>query len=89
MKQVDRMRSKIKELQDARNAMSMRLMDTCAILAAIDAMLANSITSIQGEDGRRDNTIHTLACLALEKAREADSLSDDLEPMLNGLRLDA
>lgn len=78
--------NQIEQAQQVRNTMSMRLMDTRAILTAIEALLANSVIGFDGDEGCPGNAIHPLIILALEKAREADFLADDLEGCLLDIR---
>lgn len=80
------MENELNQLEQVRNAMSMRLMDTRAILTGIEALFANSVITFAGEDGHPGHAIHTLVILALEKACEADALADDLDGCLVALR---
>ncbi len=80
------MKNKLNQLEQVREAITMRLMDTRAILTATEALFANSVITFDGDNGHPGHAIHPLLILALEKAREADALADDLEECLLAIR---
>jgi hypothetical protein len=65
-----------------RNEMDLKITDTRAMLTAIEALFAHSAVEQAGGGGVRNHDIHYLVLIALDKAREAESLSDDLESAL-------
>lgn len=80
---------KLNQLIQTRNEMSKKLMDTCAVLTAIETLFHESVIVFDRDAPDCAQHLQTLILIALEKAREADSLSDDLDPILGGLRYDA
>ncbi len=76
------------KIEEARNEMSLKLMDVCNVLTAIEVMFSHSAITRE-KDGRVSgplDSVHGLVCLALEKACAADSLSDELENLLIAAR---
>lgn len=68
-----------------RDEMDLKLTDACVVLAAIEALFANNAIDEAGIQGRNIN-VHNLVIIALEKAREAEILSSDLEFAIRGWR---
>lgn len=70
--------------EQVRTELSLKLMDVRNVLTAIEIMFSHSAISLDcnGRVSGPFHSVHGLVCLALDKAREADSLSDDLEMLL-------
>lgn len=66
---------------EIRNEMDLKITDARAVLTAIEALYANSAV---GQGGVGNDDIHYLVLIALEKAREAETLSSDLEFAIRG-----
>lgn len=65
--------------QEIRDEMDLKLTDARAMLTAIEALFSNSAVEQAGRYGVCNSDIHNLVLIALDKAREAESLSSDLE----------
>lgn len=64
-----------------RNEMDQKLTDGRIVLEAIEALFANSAIDTAGVQGRSIN-VHGLILIALDKTREAETLSSSLEVAL-------
>jgi hypothetical protein len=69
--------------EEIRNEADMKLYDARTILSAIENLFACSAV---GEGGMANEEIHTLVLVALDKARQAETLIEELEPALWRLR---
>lgn len=69
----------IRTAQDIRDEMDLKITDARAMLAAIEALFAHSAVEQAGRYGVSNCDIHNLVLIALDKAREAESLISDLE----------
>lgn len=65
--------------------LSLKLIDTRALLTAIEAMIVDQRWGL-ADRGREMDGLHALIQIALEKAREAESLSDELEESMIAAR---
>lgn len=68
---------------EIRSEMDLKITDARAMLAAIEALFAHSAVDQDGY-GVSYCDIHNLVLIALDKAREAESLSADLEFAIRG-----
>ncbi|QLQ03230.1 MAG: hypothetical protein HZY77_10980 [Thiobacillus sp.] len=72
------MKNNLNQIQNLQTQMDLKLSAARTIMTAIDALFANSVIKIAGDDlGNED--IHTLVLIALDHAREAESMSAELE----------
>ena len=69
--------------EEIRNEADMKLYDARVILSAIENLFACSAV---GEGGMANEEIHILVLVALDKARQAETLIEELEPALWRLR---
>jgi hypothetical protein len=72
--------------QEIRAEMDLKITDTRAMLAAIEALFTNSAVELANGYGISYSDIHYLVLIALDKAREAETLSADLELAILELR---
>lgn len=71
--------------EQVRNEMDIKLTDARIVLEAIEALFANSAIHEAGIQGRTID-VHGLVMIALDKTREAENLSSDLEFTLREYR---
>lgn len=65
--------------EEIRNEADMKLYDARVVLSAIENLFASSAV---GEGGMANDEIHVLVLIALDKARQAETLIEELEPAL-------
>ena len=74
--------NEIRFAEDIRDEMDLEIMDARSLLTAIEALFANSAVGEGGGHCVNNNDIHCLVLIARDKARKAESLSNDLEVAL-------
>jgi hypothetical protein len=72
--------------REIRNEMDLKITDTRAMLAAIEALFANSAVAQATGYGISYSDIHNLVLITLDKARAAETLSAELEFAILHLR---
>lgn len=72
------MKTNLNQIKNLQSKMDLKLSAARTVMTAIEALFANCVIKIAGDDpGNAD--IHTLVLIALDHAREAESMSGEIE----------